>query len=108
MKRGTTPTLRISVGIESSLISEIEFLFKLYPSEEAPEIVRKAYPGDVTYDSVNDLFLLPLTESETRMFGNNKVYLDARILTTGGKIPNTKIVTLSMTDTLFGEEDDND
>lgn len=103
MKRGTTPTLRVAIDFDFSRISRVEFVFKQYEAENAPEIIKKAYPQDVTYDSENGLFLIELTDEETRLFGESRAYMDTRIITAGGKIPHTGIVSLDVAKTLFEE-----
>ena len=107
MKPGTTPTLRFKMGLDINLISTVDFLFKLYLSEDAPEVLMKSYPTDVTYDADNKWFVLNLTAAETRLLGYDKVYIDPKICTINGKIPETKIIRLHMTDTLYGVGDTN-
>ncbi len=108
-KRGTTPTIPVSIpAIDITNISTIEFIFKQYNNESSPTILLKKYPTDdvIAYNSNDKLFYIYLTESESRLFIENKTfYMDTRITYTGGKIPKTNIVSLTMNNTLFAETD---
>ena len=59
---------------------------------------------DVTYDDTEALWLLPLTQEDTRLLPSlmKRVYMDTRITFPDGAIPATNIVDLSVTETLFG------
>ena len=50
-KRGTTPTLPVTVDVDISTVSKIEFIFKQQNSESSTKLVLKTYPTDVEYDS---------------------------------------------------------
>lgn len=107
MKRGTTPTLKINVpGIDVSEIDHIDFIFKGSESETAPAIIEKSYPDSVSYDS--EVFLMPFTEEETRLFNDYHAYMDTRIVTKDGKIPATQIIEIDVRSTLFGEVKNHD
>lgn len=110
MKRGTTPTLPVRVGVDSSDIETIEFLFKQEKSESAEEILLKEYPGDdVEYNDTYNVFEVAFSSDDTWLFAEDEpFYMDTRITLTSGKIPETPIVTLRMHPTLFeGPEDEN-
>ena len=104
IKRGTTPTIRVRmVGIKPEDVRSVEFLIKPIVTDAGYELLHKVYPGDVTYDATEALWLLPLTEEETRRMPKYKrVYMDTRITFPDGAIPATNIVDLSVTETLFG------
>lgn len=104
IKRGTTPTIRVRMeGIKPEDVKSVEFLIKPFVTDEGHELLHKVYPGDVTYDENEALWLLPLTEEETRLMPKYKrVYMDTRITFPDGAIPATNIVDLSVTETLFG------
>lgn len=109
MKRGTTPTLNVTIDeLDNSDILGIIFLFKQIPKECAPEVLRKVYPGDaVAYDSEHDRYLISLTEEESRLFLPDQLfYMDTKITLTNGKVPNTSIEQVLATKTLFGEDED--
>lgn len=104
IKRGTTPTLLISVdGIAPENVEKIEFIFKNSCVEYARELFRKAFPGDdVDYDVESKCYRVSLTDAETRNFAAGKtMYMDTRITLIGGKIPATDIVHFEVSDTLF-------
>lgn len=104
IKRGTTPTIRVRMeGIKPEDVKSVEFLVKPFVTDEGHELLHKVYPGDVSYDDTDSLWLLPLTEEETRRLPKyNRVYMDTRITFPDGAIPATNIVDLSVTETLFG------
>ena len=104
IKRGTTPTIRVRMdGIKPEDVRSVEFLIKPIVTDAGYELLHKVYPGDVTYDETEALWLLPLTEEETRRMPKYKrVYMDTRITFPDGAIPATNIVDLSVTETLFG------
>ena len=65
IKRGTTPTIRVRMdGIKPEDVRSVEFLFKPIVTDAGYELFHKVYPGDVTYDETEALWLLPLTEEE--------------------------------------------
>lgn len=104
MKRGTTPTLLIKIGVEPDIIQEIIFLFKQKCSETAEATLTKVYPSEfVTYS--DGVYHVRWTQEETRLFDEELLfYMDTRIVLTDGKIPETRIVTLKMNKTLFEED----
>ena len=107
IKRGTTPTIGVRLNIQNVEVSTIDFLFKQEMDENGEELVKKSYPDEVDYDAATDRYLVPLTESETRLFQERHVfYLDTKITLVGGSIPPTDIVTIEMNPTLFAEEDE--
>lgn len=104
IKRGTTPTIRVQLeGIRPEDVQSVEFIFKPFVIEDGHELLKKSYPGDVTYDDTGQLWLIPLTESESRLFPQRKrVYMDTRITFPDGAVPFTNIVDFCVYDTLFG------
>lgn len=107
MKRGTTPTLKINIpGIDVSDIGHIDFIFKASVSETAPAIIEKSYPDSVNYDG--EVFLMPFSEEETRLFNTYSAFMDTRIVTKDGKIPASQIVKIDIRSTLFGEVENHD
>ena len=104
IKRGTTPTIRVKLdGIRPEDVQSVEFIFKPFVIEEGHELLKKSYPGDVTYDETEALWLIPLTEAESRLFPQRKrVYMDTRITFPDGAVPFTNIVDFCVYDTLFG------
>ena len=105
IKRGTTPTIRVRLkDIRPEDVQSVEFLFKSFVTDEGHVLFHKAYPGDVTYDETEKLWMLPLTQEDTRLLPSlmKRVYMDTRITFPDGAIPTTNIVDLSVTETLFG------
>lgn len=104
IKRGTTPTIRVQLeGIRPEDVRRVEFMFKPFITDAGHVLLHKSYPGDVTYDDAEELWLLPLTQEDTRRLPKFKhVYMDTRITFSDGTIPATNIVDLSVTETLFG------
>lgn len=100
MKRGTTPVLPVTIDMNVELISEIEFVFKSEFEEEAPVLLMKKFPDEVSYH--DNAFYIPFTEKETRLFAR-QFYMDTRITTVSGSIPETEICKLYMNPTLFEE-----
>lgn len=104
MKRGTTPTIQIEHELDISGVDSVCFLFKQKKSEDAPAILVKIYPGEVTEQ--NGVFFVPFTEAETRRFKpGEEFYCDPKIKLKGGKIPATEILTLNCDPTLWGDAD---
>ena len=104
MKRGTTPTIQIEHGLDIADVTSVDFLFKQKKSEDAPVILIKSYPGDVTEDE--GVFSIPFTEAETRRFKpGEEFYCDPKVTFANGKIPATEILTLNCNPTLWGDAD---
>lgn len=105
MKNGTTPTLKVQIqNFNVSQAQRVEFVFKAQKKEAAKLLLKKCWPDDVTYDEENGLFLLRISEEESRIFvPNSRVYMDTRITLTGGAIPTTSIAEIFVTPTLFEE-----
>ena len=102
MKRGTTPILKVEIDIDITKVQSIIFLFKKVKSENAPAILSKSYPTDVSYR--NGYFNIAFTEQETRLF-EGYFYMDTRIVTKANGIAETELSTLYMSETLFSEAD---
>lgn len=104
MKRGTTPTIQIGHELDISDVASVRFLFKQKKSEDAPAILIKSYPGEVT--EKDGVFYVPLTEAETRRFKpGEEFYIDPKITLAGGEVPATEILALNCNPTLWGDAD---
>lgn len=104
MKRGTTPTIPIEHDLNISQVKSVRFIFKQKKAEDAPVILIKSYPDEVTEE--NGVFLIPFTEAETRRFKEGKnFYCDPKVTFANGKIPATEILTLNCSPTLWGVHD---
>ena len=104
IKRGTTPTIRVRLeGIRPEDVRSVEFLFKPVITDAGHVLLHKAYPDDVKYDDSEKLWLIKLTQDDTRRLPKFKlVYMDTRITFADGAIPYTNIVDIQVTETLFG------
>lgn len=102
MKRGTTPTIPVAIDMNIDLVSEVTFIFKKEFKEESPAILKKRFPDDVAY--YDGFFQIPLTEEETRLFKGD-FFMDTRIVTVSGSIPETSVCHLYMNNTLFSKDD---
>jgi hypothetical protein len=88
-----------------SVVKSVSFLFKQKQTEEAPTVIVKTYPEEVTEE--NGVFSIPFAEQETRRFkADENFYCDPKITFQDGKIPETKILTLFCNPTLWGVNDD--
>lgn len=104
MKRRTTPVLEVTFDIPNETVAEIQFLFKQEREESAEALLLKSYPGEVTF--VDGVYLVPMTVRETALFeGGKQFYMDTRITDQTGKVPETPIVGLFMSKTLFSERE---
>lgn len=105
IKPGSTPTIRIKHNLDMSLVQKIEILIKQDRSQDAPALVKKAYPGAVTESG--GILSMPLTATETEKMQQNKdVYIDPRVTCTDGSILGAPIMWMRVVDTLWGDDDD--
>lgn len=113
-KRGTTPTLSVTVsGLdEDKSLAKVEFLFKQKEKETAPVLAVKVYTGGGATDTAvytDGVFYLSFTEAESRQFkADDTYYMDTRITYTDGSIPMTEIMELYSLPTLFETAEDGD
>ena len=107
MKKGTTPTLRIQLdNLDFTKVAEIKFIFKQQKDEWCDDKIIKTYPGDVLLDEDKKLFSIHFKEEETRSFeGGESIYMDTKITFLDGNITGTNIVSILVSDTLFGDND---
>lgn len=106
MKRRTTPVIQIAHNLDLAAVSKVQFLFKQHASEAADALLLKTYGdgGDVAEE--NGVFSIGLTVEETALFEENEnFYIDPRVTLIDGTIPNTRILTMQATATLWGEND---
>lgn len=100
MKQYTTPVLEVTFDVPDSTVATVDFIFKQHRKQSDPVLVSKKYPGDV--ERKDGVYLVPMTEAETALFAADKTfYMDTRIISQNGKIPETPIVALFMNETLF-------
>ena len=108
IKRGTTPTLPITIFMPYENIKHIDFIFKKQIDDKYPKMLELSFdfPDDENViDRETDSFIVnaKLTEEETRKLIEGVVYMDTRIVLTNNEIPKTEIVEVDVGETLFGE-----
>ena len=108
IKRGTTPTLPITIFMPYENIKHIDFIFKKQLDDKYPKMLELSFdfPDDENViDRETDSFIVnaKLTEEETRKLIEGVVYMDTRIVLTNNEIPKTEIVEVDVGETLFGE-----
>lgn len=104
MKQYTTPVLEVMLDIPVETVASIKFLFKQEREKDAPTLLLKTYPGDVTCE--DGVYKVPFTVKETGLFAADKhFYMDTLITDQAGKIPETPIVHLIMSKSLFTIEE---
>lgn len=116
VKRNTTPMLLVKVHMPFEKVRRIEFLFKKRKMDKYPELLRKVYDittGEIPVKEGEDTgesftVLCQLTAEETMRLPEGVVYMDTRPVLYDGTIPNTEIVEISVTPTLFGEVNEDD
>lgn len=102
IKRGTTPDIPVYIeGLAMDQIAGIEFVFKARPTENARAYFTKAYPDSgVTLDDSGVAFVVALTEEDTRLLpAKSEIYMDTRITTINGKVPQSNWVVYRVEDT---------
>lgn len=104
MKRGTTPTLPIKINMPFDNIKSIEFIFCKDKTEYSNTLLYKAFEDNIPVKEQRDndfVVELSLTAEETMRLSAGDVYMDTRIVLTGGLIPDTSIEKVNISDTLF-------
>lgn len=102
IKRGTTPDIPVFIdGLAMDQIANIEFIFKARPTENAMAYFTKSYPdGGVTLDESGTAYVVALTEEDTRkLSAKSEVYMDTRITTINGKVPQSNWIVYKVEDT---------
>lgn len=100
IKKGTTPTLLINLGIDLEIVEKIIFTFRQKRDSVSLPMLQKQYPGQV--DLIESSFAIPFTQEETEIF-SKIFYVEAQINYLGGSVDKTEITPLQMSDTLFTE-----
>ena len=108
IKRGTTPTLPITIFMPFENIKQIDFIFKKQKIESYPELLKLSFefPDDNDLvDKEENSFVVnaKFEEEDTRKLSKGTVYMDTRIVLTNNEIPPTEIVELDISETLFRE-----
>ena len=107
IKRGTTPTLPITIFMPFENVKHIDFIFKRELEENHPTLLEVGYDFPETSVETSDnsfIVNVQLSATETRKLKSGKVYMDTRIILSNGYIPKTEIVEIEVGDTLFKGE----
>lgn len=107
MKQGTQFALPVEIGMSLDEVSRIEFVFKQKSCKGFPAIKTNVWPDDCTRQAGQNIILIPWTREETyRFLGGETLYMDTRItLRDSTDQPQTEILALKMSPTLFQEVD---
>lgn len=91
IKQGDAYAIPVSVSmdgerlVESDLgmVDSVEFMIS--------ENIRKVYPDDVQFDNTNNVFLVPVTQTETfALEDGDTIQVDVRVEFNGGDVIGTK------------------
>ena len=99
--------LPVEIGMSLDEVSRIEFVFKQKSCKGFPAIKTNVWPDDCTRQEGQNIILIPWTRAETYKFmGGETLYMDTRItLRDSTDQPQTEILALKMSPTLFQEAD---
>lgn len=109
MKQLTHSTMPVAVGYDLDKVLRAEFIFKQFQSSEAPVLKSCVWESDGSGEGEReeDLDVIDITwePEETMLFEPDEwFYLDTRLtLTNSLDNPETSVVALKMTPTLFKE-----
>ena len=109
MKQLTHFTMPVAIGYDLDNVRRVEFLFKQYQTSEAPALKSCVWESDGSGDGVReegrDVIDLTWTPEETALFQPDEwFYMDTRLsLVKSLDNPETSVVALKMTPTLFKE-----
>ena len=119
IKRGSTPTLEITISTPLEGVKEVNFIFKDKPNEYGREILKKEYSDNIpTKEGVDHTkqfcLLMKLEADETLRFpadtvvsdvstkvATGKAYMDTQVVYSDGTIPPTSIISVEAYDTFF-------
>ncbi len=107
-KQGTTFSLAVDfTGLDLDQAERIEFIFRRGPTSTSPLIKRCSWPGEAVREEGSSRILVPWAAAETWLVpGDGTFYLDTRItLRDSTDQPQTEILALKMSPTLFQEVD---
>jgi hypothetical protein len=106
IKQGDAYAVPVSITVDGEtvtaeslgLIDTVEFM--------VGEGIRKVYPGDVTFDYENSVFLVPVTQDETfALEDGDRISFDVRVGFVGGDVIGTKVMQkIKVLDALSEEE----
>lgn len=96
MIRGTTPTIKYNIGLDASTVVDCRISFKQFNKD----LFLKTY-DDVSFE--NTTISLMLTQEETLSFSAGKLFTQIRVKTQDGKVYASKMIELSVHDSLCCE-----
>lgn len=105
MKKFTTPTIPIMFDIPHEEIDHIDFIFKLDKDRNSQTLFERKYPVNVDYDEALDIYTITLSAEESGGLPEGIIYMDTRVVKVGGIIPNTPIMELRVSPSLFSSPD---
>lgn len=96
IKQGDSYKLPLKLTIDGELIA----IQDIQTVEVYVGNIRKIYPGDVEYNTGDQMFYIPLTQDETFSFeANSGVSVDVRVKFTGGDVIGVyRMATLAVYD----------
>ena len=107
MKQGTTPTLPIKIKVPFENVKRVEFIFKKNISKNSDILLYRVFEGNIPVEepAADDYFIvkLALSDKETMRLSVGDIYMDTRVTMLDGNIPETKIVKINISETLFEE-----
>jgi hypothetical protein len=107
MKQGTTPTLPIKIKVPFENVKRVEFIFKKNISKNSDILLYRVFEGNIPVEepTAEDHFIvkLALSDKETMRLSVGDIYMDTRVTMLDGNIPETKIVKINISETLFEE-----
>ena len=116
IKRGSTPTLEITIRTPFEGVKEVNFIFKDKPNDYGKEILKKEYKDNIPIKEGEDTakqfcLLMKLEADETLRFpidtvingkvGIGNAYMDTQVVYSDGTIPPTSIIGVEAYDTFF-------
>jgi hypothetical protein len=107
IKRGTTPTLPITIFMPFENVKHIDFIFKRELEENHPTLLEVGYDfPETSVEKAENSFIVnvKLSAEETRKLKAGRVYMDTKIILSNGDIPKTEIVEIEVGATLFKGE----
>lgn len=106
IKQGDAYALPIRVSVDGEVLTEQDLGLIQSVEFMVSENIRKVYPGDVAFDPENNLFLVPVTQTETfALEEGGTVQVDVRVEFSGGDVIGTKTMeNIDVVDALSEEE----
>jgi hypothetical protein len=106
IKRGTTPTITVTIHAPFEGVKEVNFIFKDRRDEYGRTILTKEYKDNIPLKEGEDTktefkVLLRLAKEETLRFSVGKAYMDTEVVYSNGETPSTKIIDVDVEDTFF-------